>query len=335
MDATTGLAPVSGVRQPRFGNSKMHEAPTSLSATVAVQLAQWIASEGMSVGDRLVERRIAERLRVSRSPVRAALRLLEEEGVVQKEEGGGYVVKAERPITPAKLDAAKRDEEQLYSMIAEDRMSGDLDERVTENELMRRYNVSRSELSHVLRRAAGEGWIERLPGHGWAFLPVLNSMDTYRDSFRFRLVIEPAAILEDTFVLDRESIEACRDQQMKLVEGEIWSISARELFNINSAFHEAVMACSRNVFFIDSLQRINRLRRLIEYRRAVNRQRALELCREHIQLADLLLRGDREAASFYMSRHLSDVRRAKMNEVVDSGHQLPTAIDLETIQNDT
>ncbi len=45
-------------------------------------------------------------------------------------------------------------------------------------------------------RIANEGWIERLPGHGWSFLPMLKSMQSYQDSYRFRLAIEPAAIPE-------------------------------------------------------------------------------------------------------------------------------------------
>jgi DNA-binding GntR family transcriptional regulator len=160
-------------------------------------------------------------------------------------------------------------------------------------------------------------------------------MAAYKDSFRFRMVIEPAAILEESFVLNRALIQDCRDKQMTLINGEIWSISSRELFNINSAFHEAVIECSRNSFFIDSLRRINRFRRLIEYRRAVDRNRALELCREHVQLADLLLAGDREAASFYMSRHLSDIRQAKTDDASLRKSTLPTAFDFDLVQNDT
>jgi DNA-binding GntR family transcriptional regulator len=122
-----------------------------------------IASEGIKVGERLAERRIAEQFQVSRSPVRAALRLLEAEGVVGKEASGGYVALADRPEAPVNLHPVHRNDEHLYSLLAEDRMSGKLEDCVTENELMRRYDVGRSELSHVLHRAAGEGWIERLP----------------------------------------------------------------------------------------------------------------------------------------------------------------------------
>lgn len=59
---------------------------------------------------------------------------------------------------------------------------------------------------------ANEGWIERLPGHGREFLPVLTSVEAYEDSFRFWLLIEPSAILEPRFTLNRPALEHCREQ---------------------------------------------------------------------------------------------------------------------------
>ena len=50
---------------------------------------------------------------------------------------------------------------------------------------MRRYGLSRTQLTGMLHRIAGEGWIERLPGHGWEFLPMLTSLQSYQDSYRF------------------------------------------------------------------------------------------------------------------------------------------------------
>jgi len=37
------------------------------------------------------------------------------------------------------------------------------------------------------------------------FLPVLTSAETYRQGYRYRLLIEAAGILESSFALDRES----------------------------------------------------------------------------------------------------------------------------------
>ncbi|MFJ8655776.1 GntR family transcriptional regulator [Streptomyces rochei] len=295
----------------RKGTSRSDEgaAPTPLTRRTAARIAEHIAAEGLVVGTRLVERTLAEHLKVSRSPVRQALRLLAEEGAVAPAERGGYTVALSGPaLTEAAVGTPTEDHaEDAYLRIAADRLDGNLPDRVTENALARRYDLTPGQLAHLLRRIAVEGWVERLPGYGWEFQPMLTSMDAYQDSYRFRLTIEPAAILEPGFVLDREALETVRGQQQRLVDGDIRTIGNAELYDLNSRFHETVMACSRNSFFIDALRRVDRLRRLMEYRRSLQRDRALVRCAEHVEIADLLLAGKRDEASAYLRDHLSSV----------------------------
>ena len=278
---------------------------TSIANQLAAQIVAYIRAENAPKGTRLVERKLAEHLRVSRSPVRSALRLLAEDGIVGATEGGGFVV-VDPKRAPATRPQAGEDED-AYLLIARDRLNGDLPDKVTERFLIRHYGLTKAALAAVLRRISGEGWIERLPGHGWMFSPMLTSMQAYEDSYRFRLVIEPAAILEPHFVLDRAALEECRAQQQKLADGDIWKISNARLFDINSHLHETIIACSHNAFFIESLTRINKVRRLLEYRQSLDRKRALAQCQEHLKLIDLLLAGKNEQASRFLSRHLSTV----------------------------
>ncbi|MFH9815069.1 GntR family transcriptional regulator [Streptomyces sp. NPDC017230] len=51
-------------------------APTPLTRRTAARIVEHIVAEGLAVGTRLVERVLADQLKVSRSPVRQALRLL-------------------------------------------------------------------------------------------------------------------------------------------------------------------------------------------------------------------------------------------------------------------
>lgn len=70
--------------------------PASVTARiydyVYVALRRGIASGDISAGTRLVETDLAERMNVSRTPVREALRRLESDGFVQRSEGRGLVV---------------------------------------------------------------------------------------------------------------------------------------------------------------------------------------------------------------------------------------------------
>jgi DNA-binding GntR family transcriptional regulator len=63
-------------------------------------------------------------------------------------------------------------------------------------------------------------------------------------------------------------------------------------------------ACSGNPFFLDALCRINRLRRLIEYRTFVDKERLAAQCREHLALLDMIAAGSRDEAAGYLLRHL-------------------------------
>ncbi|WLI04512.1 GntR family transcriptional regulator [Pseudomonas sp. FP597] len=60
---------------------------------VLAELRKMIASGELSAGDRIIEIPTAERLQVSRMPVRMALRTLEQEGLLIKAGGRGYTVR--------------------------------------------------------------------------------------------------------------------------------------------------------------------------------------------------------------------------------------------------
>lgn len=285
-----------------------------LVSQLAAQLTEQITTGMLKPGERVTERALAERLRVSRSPVRGALALLRERGMIEDGEDGGPRIAAAtgheaQPVPP--VPPPLHEDEQVYFQIADDRLKGELPDRITESELQRRYNVTRGRLAHVLRRMVEEGWIERLPGTGWEFQPVLTSLEAYEDSFRMRLLLEPAGILEPRFTLDHAALALVRQQQMWLIDGAIHDVDDVTLFELNTALHQAIAACSRNTFFIDTLKRIDRLRRLIDYKQMLDRHTARGRCQEHVHMVDLLLEGRREEASEAMRRHLTSLPRLK------------------------
>ncbi|MFD4116921.1 GntR family transcriptional regulator [Streptomyces niveus] len=297
----------------RKNNTDAGVAVTPLIRQTADRIADHIASSGLPKGTRLVERSLAELLKVSRSPIRRALRLLENEGIVESAERGGYSVAHTSAETDGRAtrNPVRDPLEDVYLRIAADRLDGSLPDRVTENALARRYELQPGQLTHLLRRMAVEGWVERLPGYGWEFQPMLTTMNAYEDSYRFRLTIEPAAILEPGFVVDRAELANVRAQQQRLVDGDIFTIGNAQLYDLNSRFHEVIMACSHNSVFIDALHRVDRLRRLIEYRRSLQRDRAIIRCTEHVKIADLLLAGHRNQAAEVLRAHLDSVSEEK------------------------
>lgn len=280
---------------------------TSLATQLASQIAAHIRAEGLAPGTRLTERKLAERFRVSRSPVRAAMKLLQDAGVLEPARSGYQLRDPMAAARIAQTPQAEDPDEQTYRRIARDRVAGTLPQRIAENELARRYDLTRARLNHLLRRMAQEGWIERLPGHGWEFLPVLTSLEAYRDGHRFRQLIEPAALLEPGFQLNRPALEQRLAQQYDLVAGGIWTVSDTRLFDLNSGLHETIIECSGNVFFIDALKRVDRLRRLFDYGQTLDRETARARCVEHVELLGLILDGRNAEAADFLRAHLAIV----------------------------
>lgn len=283
----------------------------SIGEQLANQVEQWIRGERLDEGTALPERAVAARFRVSRSPVREAFQILAERGVIAQRPDGGFAVSAAAPAPSGFALAPADEDEPVYLRIAEDRLNGQLPDKSTESELMRRYGLTRTQLADVLRRIAQEGWIERLPGHGWQFLPVLTNGAAYDQGYRIRILLEPAGILEPTYQLDREALLKCRDEQQALAEGAAEWASPAQLFDANSRLHEIIAGASGNIFIQETLRRVNRLRRLMEYGKAVNRTAAAQRCKQHLTLIELLLSDQREAAADFMRLHLRDAAREK------------------------
>lgn len=312
---SSGAAGVHELRI-RVGNAQagtIEMGKSSLSAHLASQILDHIRSNGLSRDQHLPSQALADAFRVSRAPVNSAFKILENMGVVRFEANRGYFLATDaKDLASLKLLVnAESEEDESYFALAEDRLAGKLPQQVSENELMRRYDLPRTRLLKILNRIAQEGWIERLPGRGWEFRRTLTSRDSYEAGYRFRATIESAAVLEPTFRVDREAFRQAREQQEALLQGGLLRLSRAQLFRINSELHETIVACSGNEFFLDSVKRVNRLRRLIEYHVTLDRSRLTRQCHEHLEILDLLEAGKTTEASVYLRRHIEGAKSVK------------------------
>src|SRR6056297_1397356 len=166
---------------------------TDLQLRLASQIVEKAVDEGWQQGRRLKESEIAEELGVSRSPVRRALAYLQEEGIANREQNRGfYLAQAGSQLSGHEPDMPVTEDEALYESLIRDRVEGTLKEVESEADLLRRYTASRSVLNRVLTRLSREGIVARNQGYGWRFLPTLNTERAHDESYRFRLLIEPA-----------------------------------------------------------------------------------------------------------------------------------------------
>jgi DNA-binding GntR family transcriptional regulator len=293
-------------------------ARNSLTPQITGNIIEYVRSNRMERGQHLPLQMLADTFRVSRAPIMTALQSLEGQGIVKAEPNRGYFLAIDADDIAVDVSALEKDasgDESVYFRMAEDRLSGKLDERVSENELMRFYDVPRSRLLKILHRIADEGWIERLPGNGWSFRQTLTSRQSYEDGYAFRAVIEQQAMLLPTFKADAESFQRARTVQSDLASGGYETWSRADIFRANNEFHETLVACSNNEFFLDSIRRINRLRRLIEYHVTIDRTRLPKQTSEHLHILDLLEDNRRTEAASFLYTHIMGAARIKAPKV--------------------
>ncbi len=292
----------------------------SLVPALPSQIVELVRAEELPVGAHLPAQWLADRLRVSRSPVNEALELLKSQGIVRREPNRGYFL-ATAPAIELVAQDAGTGEEATYFRIAEDRLRGELPDQFTEAMLRRRYGLTPAQLQAVLARISDEGWARKKPGYGWEFSAMLTTPESLLQSYRLRLAIEPAALLEPGYRIDRQVIARCRAAELHLLQGGIETDTADQLHDRGVRFHESLVEGSGNPFFIDTMRRVNRVRRLLSYRSMRDRSRYQEHCDQHLMLLDLLERERNEEAAEVMREHLGSTLRnlARITDLLEPG----------------
>lgn len=282
-----------------------------LHRSLADRIVRHIRTSGMQEGQHLTEASLQEILGTSRQPIRAALGFLAEKGVLEQLPNRGFFLRDDAKDIEVTSAEDQTSETAVYLRIADDRLTRLLPDRVSENDLMRRYGITRLALRRILTRISGEGWIERNEGRGWTFAALIDSVEAYRECYELRQVIEVFGLRGPGFRLDRAILADLRRRQEFVAEGGWRKLSQMELFETNSEFHERLAELSGNRFLVSTVQKLNQLRRLVEYRQTLNTDQVLGQNAEHLQILDALDRGDTGRAADLMFDHLGRAKTRK------------------------
>lgn len=284
---------------------------TKLQQDLAERIMALVREDGLTAGARLNESDAARRLGVSRTPVRVAFDHLASLGAVRRHPNRGIEL-----LEPghASTDAAADTDiiETAMVRLAHDRESGTLADELPEQEVMRRYALSRPQAQRLLHRLAELEMVERKPGYGWRFLAPPRDPRMHDERYRFRLMIEPMSFLEPGFALAGSWIEAMRRKHRETLSRPWREGSAIGFFEMNAAFHEGIAAASGNRFILSAIRRQNQLRRLSNYDWIFGFERVEVNCREHLAMLDAVEKHDVLRASDLMRSHLqraSELRR--------------------------
>jgi DNA-binding GntR family transcriptional regulator len=294
-------------------------AGSSLSERIAHEITKRIHGGELPPDAHLSTQKLADNFRVSRSPVREALQLLADKGVLEQRANRGFFVKPGIQIPQSSADLADHsDAPEKYYRFAEDWLQNKIPQELTEQFLRDRYELTKAQTIELLSRAANEGWVERKDGYGWRLISVAKTPEALAQIYRFRAIIEPANLLEPAFRLDRTVAAEQRRVMDGLLAGGVERWPGARLIDSGVVFHEALARMSGNPLFLQSLIRVNRLRRLIDYRTLIDRERFYQQARDHLHMLDLLERGEALECSYVMKRHLSEamVRKNHVHEEI-------------------
>jgi DNA-binding GntR family transcriptional regulator len=281
-------------------------APRARTTALARQILEIARRDGLAAGAHLPEVRLAERLGVSRSPVRAALALLRERGAVEPAPRQGYrLVHDSASAAFAAIALPEPEEEAIYRDLVRARFANLVPQQLAVADVMRRCGCDRATANRVLAQMSEEGVIERAAGRGYVFGPVLNDARAYDESYRFRLLVEPAAVLEPGFRLPPQRLQALRARHAALLAAGIERVAMAELFAADAEFHEAIGEACGNRFLAQAIRLQTRLRRLSEYENYNDRARLSDSCREHLAILDALEAEDRPRAAELLRRHIA------------------------------
>lgn len=279
----------------------------ALHRDLARDILRGLRARGAAPGERLSRLALAKELGVSRTPVEGAVALLESLGVVKTD--GRAVRLRDTGFDPEQLaapaaqdgDAAAR----LVMQLAHDRRTGALPEEVSERLLQSRYGAGRAIVAAALRQLAEVGAVTRNRGHGWRFSPAYASAADRAASYRFRLMLEPAGLLEPGFALPPGWIAGMRQAHERFLARTWKDTDPVVFFETNAAFHRGLAEGSGNRFLVQAIEQQNQLRRFSNYdwQRGVERVRVSAA--DHLGILEALEAGDRAEAAERMHRHLA------------------------------
>ncbi|MDO6964145.1 GntR family transcriptional regulator [Rhizobium alvei] len=272
---------------------------------LAQKILDYIIERGLPQGGRLTEQALASHCNVSRTPIRKALSILADKGIVRPEPEGGYQL----AIDPASFsglaeETIPAEENEIYSAILRDVGAGRIGDSQTVASLQRRYNASRNAVQNALMRLAEENLAERAPGQQWLIKQFAISGDAVAKSYEFRLACEPLALTMPGFRRDAAAMMSLR-QSMEFLRAQSESQFDHKLFErTDFDFHMLIAKGSGNPFMSEALITHHRRRKTSQPQMHVNLFRLMQSNLEHLQILEQIEREQFDLAADLLRVHI-------------------------------
>jgi DNA-binding GntR family transcriptional regulator len=192
---------------------------------------------------------------------------------------------------------------------------------VSERELARRYEISKTPIREALAQTCHEGLMQRLPGRGYMVAPI--TIKDIQDLFDLRLILELAAVERAV-----KNLPPALISQLKVMSDASYNLDDPEshfsFLKINRTFHLALAEAAGNRRIVTALEEL-----LIQMERLFHlglrlRDSSQEMVQEHHEVVDALEKGD-----------IKGVREVITRQILTSRDRILEAIlqgDIQSVQ---
>ncbi len=290
-------------------------------ALIQDSLREAIESGRVPPNQVLLEGPIARLFGTSRGPVRKALELLHQQGLISRFEGRGFlatpdpgaVEPAREALTPERLGLGIDESPVVDTRPAAERIHAEVEEavatclafghfRIVETSLSDYYGVSRTVAREVLGRLRSQRLIEKDRHSHWLAGPL--TAQAVAEDYEIRVLLEPAALKASGPLIEREELEVMRDRVQRLIDHPEQQ-SAATIARLERDLHQGCLRHYRNRKAGEMIAQsqlpviVNRM-----FFQTLGVPRDEPLLMEHKLVIDHLLFGAFDAAASSLQSHL-------------------------------
>ena len=223
-----------------------------------------------------------------------------------------------------------------------ERLKGDIESlrlrpgaKLSEVQLGEELGASRTPVREAIRRLAGEGLVDFVPGEVARVAAI--SLGGVRALFEIRMLLEPraAALVAASGAADERLLAPFRELLERLEEFEesFRALDAagqargyRDFYAIAEGFDQAVIAACRNPYLARTIRDLRSQTVRLRHVSHSGPRRMLTSLEEHRALLKAVTHGDTEAAEAASRHHLSQTLQALIESLTGEG--LPTGVEV-------
>lgn len=233
------------------------------------------------------------------------------------------------------------------SEVVYERLKGDIESlrlrpgaRLSEVQLGEELGASRTPVREAIRRLAGEGLVDFVPGEVARVAPI--SLGGVRALFEFRMLLEPEAAASvatagaaDARVLAPfgELLERLEefDTSFRARDAAAQARSYQEFYEVTEGFDQAVIVACRNPYLARAIRDLRSQTVRLRHLSHSGPRRMLTSLEEHRALLRAIAQGDAQAAEAAGRHHLAQTLQALIESLTRQDFARGADVHLDTV----